>query len=79
MEACQVLIHSLVFLPLDYCNSLLYGLPECVIGKLQQVQNIAAKLLLNLGKKDSPQMAMFKMHWLPIRLRLDYKIALPMF
>ena len=54
MEACQVLIHSLVFSHLAYCNSLLYGLPECVIGKLQQVQNIAAKLLLNLGKRDSP-------------------------
>ena len=54
MEVCQVLIHSLVFFHLDYCNSLFYGIPECVIGKLQWVQNIAAKLLLNLGKRDSP-------------------------
>ena len=54
IKACQVLIHSLVFSHLDYCNSLLYGLPECVIGKLQMVQNIAAKLVLNLGKHDSP-------------------------
>ena len=79
MEACQVFIHSLVFSHLDYCNSLLYGLPECVIGKLQQVQNIAAKLLFNLGKQDSPWLAMFKLHWLPIRFRLDYKLALLMF
>ena len=43
MEACQVLIHSLIFSHLDYCSSLLYGLPECVIGKLQWVQSIAAK------------------------------------
>ena len=35
-EACRVLIHSLVFSHLDYCNSLLYDLPECVIGKLQR-------------------------------------------
>ena len=54
MEACQVLIHSLIFSHLDYCNSLLYGLLECVIGKLQWVQNIVAKLVLNLGKHDSP-------------------------
>ena len=79
MEACQVLIHSLVFPPLDYCNSLLYGLPECFIGKLQWVQNIVAKLLLNLGKSDSPQLAMYRLHWLPIRFRLDYKLALLMF
>ena len=54
LEACQVLICSFVFSHLDYCNSLLYGLPECVIGKLQRVKNIAAKLVLNLGKSDSP-------------------------
>ena len=54
LDACQVLIHSLVFLHLDYCNSLLYGLPECVIRKLQRVQNIAVKVVLNLGKSDSP-------------------------
>ena len=79
LDACQVLIHSLVFLHLDYCNSLLYGLPECVIGKLQRVQNIAVKLVLNLGKSDSPQLTMFRLHWLPIRFRLDYKIALLMY
>ena len=53
-EACQVLIRSLVFSHLDYCNSLLFGLLDCVIRKLQCVQNIAAKLLLNQGKLDSP-------------------------
>ena len=79
MEACQVLIHGLVFSHLDYYNSLLYCLPECVIGKLQWVQNIAAKLLLNLGKCDSPRLAMYKLHWLTIRFRSDYKLALLMF
>ena len=79
MEACQVLIHCLVFSYLDYCNSLSYGLPESVIGKLQRIQIIAAKLVLNLGKSDSPRLAMFRLHWLPIRFRLDYKIALLMY
>ena len=55
IEACQVLIHSLVFSHFNYYNSLLYGLPECVIGKLQWVQQ---KLLLNLGKCDGLLLAM---------------------
>ena len=29
IEACQVLIHSLVFSHLDYCDSIVYGLPVC--------------------------------------------------
>ena len=33
VEACQVLIPSLVFSHLGYCNSLLYGLPDCAIKK----------------------------------------------
>ena len=79
LEACQVLIHSLVFSHLDYCNSLLFGLPESVICKIQRVQNIAVKLVLNLGKSESPRLAMFRLHWLPIRYRLDFKIALLMY
>ena len=78
-ETCQMLINSLPFSHLDYCNSLVYGLPDCVIRKLQCVKNIAVKLLLNQGKLDSPWLAMYKLHWLPIRFRLDYKIALLMF
>ena len=33
---------------IDYCNALLVGLPESVIGKLQRVQNLAARLILCL-------------------------------
>ena len=68
VEACQVLIYSL-FSQLDYFNGLLCGLPDCAIRKLQCVQNIEAKLLLNLGNMDSPHLAMYKLYWLLIRFR----------
>ena len=34
------------------CNSLLYGLPKYHISKLQQVQNAAARLVMNTKKYD---------------------------
>ena len=39
MDAAATLIHSFVSSPIDYCNSLLYGVPKCHIDKLQRVQN----------------------------------------
>ncbi|KAM9502200.1 uncharacterized protein ACWYII_000077 [Salvelinus alpinus] len=49
-EAAQVLIQALVISRLDYCNSLLAGLPACAIKPLQLIQNAAARLVFNLPK-----------------------------
>ncbi|KAI4893333.1 hypothetical protein NFI96_005518 [Prochilodus magdalenae] len=49
-EATQLLVQSLVISRLDYCNSLLAGLPLWAIRPLQLVQNAAAHLIFNLPK-----------------------------
>ena len=36
---------SLVLSRIDYCNSLLAGLPQCFLKKIQYVQNAAAKMI----------------------------------
>ena len=52
---------------LDYANGLLIGLPDCSIKLMQKVQNMAAKVVLNLKKHDSSTDAIKILHWLPIR------------
>ena len=38
---------------IDYCNSLLYGIPEYAIKKLQRVQNLAARVVTRSSKYSS--------------------------
>ena len=44
--ATKTLVASLVLSRIDYCNSLLAGLPQSSVGKLQRVQNCAARLVV---------------------------------
>ena len=73
-EVAQILVSSLVMSHLDYANSLLYGLSDCDIDKLQCVQNCAAKLVLNRSRYDSRTQAFIDLHWLPFPACIDNKI-----
>ena len=73
-EACEVLVHGLVMLHLDYCNSLYYGLPDCDLNRLKRVQSIACKMVLNRSKYDNCTECFTQLHWLPIRFRVQHKI-----
>ena len=43
-NVCRTIVHSMVMSRLDYCNAVLYGLPDAQLQKLQLVQNAAARL-----------------------------------
>ena len=65
---------GLVLSHLDYCNGLFTNLPEASLKKLQRVQNIAAKITLQKRRRDSSTSCLKVLHWLPIRLSVDFKI-----
>ena len=74
-DACKRLVHGLVISHLDYSNALFIGLPDCNLDKLQWVQNIAAKLILGRSKMDSPNEAMYHLHYFPVQQWIHHKIS----
>ena len=78
-EATCTIIHSFITSQIDYCNSLMNGLPDNLIKKLQRVQNTAARLVFNLRKYDRINPALVTLHWLPVKYRIEFKTLLIVF
>ena len=76
------LIHCLIFSKLDYCNGLLFGLPDYRLKMLQKVQNSCVRFLFNRKAFRNWERAtplLKKAHFLPVKQRIVYKIALLVF
>ena len=61
---------------LDQNNSLLVGLPDVLTKKLQRVQNAAAHIVTGSKRSDDSKPLLFRLHWLPVLYRIDFKILL---
>ena len=74
-DAASKLAVSFILTRLDYCNSLLAGLPDNKLNKLQRIQNHAARIVLRKSMHASATSMLKTLHWLPVKARIQYKIA----
>ena len=80
-DVANTLACSIVGSRIDYCNALLYGATDKVLGKLQCIQNCLARVVSNTGIRQLHAAGLNSMdllrdlHWLPIHSRIDYKVA----
>ncbi|KAJ8260635.1 hypothetical protein COCON_G00163580 [Conger conger] len=69
----QLLVQAMVLSRLDYCNSLLAGLPASAIRPLQLIQNAAARLVFNVPRHSHVTPLLSNLHWLPVMARIKFK------
>ena len=70
MIACSV-----VGSRLDYDNAVLYGASSKNINRLQRIQNALAWCVLDSKAYWSSDALLHQLHWLPLRYRIDFKLA----
>ena len=73
-DTTEHLVLSLCMSHINYCNCVLYGLPDSSIRKLQRVQNMCANLLLRWGNKDSISQCLHQLHWIPVKNRITFQM-----
>jgi len=77
LEAAKTLVHAFIGSRLDYCNSLLYGVSNSLLAKLQTVQNSSsARHYWNQEVRPCITPVLRDLHWLPVRQRISFKLAM---
>ena len=55
--------------------AVLHGITDNLLQRLQSVQNAAARLVTRTGRRQHITPVLRELHWLPVRRRVEFKIA----
>jgi len=66
-------VSAFILSRLDYCISVLFGLPRSTTAPLQLAQNAAARLVMGLSARDHVGPALRELHWLLVAHRIKFK------
>ena len=72
-DATAQLIHALITSRLDFCNSILYNLPNKQIERLQRIQKQAARMLKRIPRHNHITLVLRELHWLRIHDIIFFK------
>ena len=78
-HTAEILLHAFITSRLDFCNSLLYGLPKQTTERLQHVQNAATRMVALTHKHEHISPVLQELHWLPVEQRIIFKLLLMTF
>jgi len=74
-DVAQTVACSIVASRLDYCNALLSGAPAATFDKLQRAQNNLTRVVCQSRGRTDARPLLHSLHWLPVRQRVTYKLA----
>ena len=72
VETTTRLVLAMITSRLDYCNSVLAGLPQSTLNPLQ---NATARVIFDVGKQEHVSPYLEQLHWLPVRARVQFKLC----
>lgn len=75
LDMTKTLASSLVGSRFDYANAILYGTSTANLTRLQSAQNSLARVVARAGRFDSAMPVLKQLHWLPIKYRIEFKLA----
>ena len=73
-EDRKSIVHAVVMSRIDYLISLLYGV--AATNQFQRVQNAAVRLVWSLPRHEHVTSSFIRLHWLLIKFRINFKIAM---